>query len=754
MTRAGGMTLSSAARLVVLALLVCGLAVAARARFDPPHGLNSEYLPPDGFAAPALRTAPTPAITTERITQDWDGAPPDSFRARWVGFLTVLAPDHYTFATISDDASTIRIDGRVVVDNDGTQPTEVRSGRVFLDRGPHLIRIDYTQLGGAYLFEWTWQRDGRAVERVPAWTLTPTRVPLWSVVAVRAVDWVVAATLVLLACVAAILIWQRRVQVGAVLAPWPRAAALVLFVALAIVHTWPLAADPAHLSRNDNGDTVLNEWAIAWFAHQAPRAPLSLFDANMFYPERDTLAYSEAMIVQSAMGAPLLWLGLSPVLVYNLLIIAGFALTGWTTSLVVARWTGSWGAAVISGALAGVNAHTLTRLPHLQAQHAEFLPLALFALDLMLREPRVGHALRLALWFVLQALTSVYLLVFTAFALTAGALARPDDWWSRRFRPVATRALLAAAVAALALAPFMLPYWRAHTEQGMTRSLVDAEIFSAGLADYLATPSRLHYDWWSQTWFDGHTALFPGATGLCLAAVAILTGTAFRDRRARMCLAVGVCGVLLSLGPKLPGYETLYHYNPLLQAIRAPVRFGYLAIVSVALLAGFGMVHLRQRLSATTWQMAVPCVFLLIGAETLTAPLYLTPFDGIPAIYETLADEPHAVVVELPMAEWEEIHRNAPYLLNSTRHWQTLVNGYSGFAPPSYFEHLEAFRAFPQRDGVAAMQDVGVTHVFVHLDRYPPDTRRRLDASPDFEVLAEEGDILLLRLYRGASVTR
>jgi MFS family permease len=77
------------------------------------------------------------------------------------------------------------------------------------------------------------------------------------------------------------------------------------------------------------------------------------------------------------------------------------------------------------------------------------------------------------MWFVLQALTSVYLLVFTAFALTAGALARPSDWWGRRFWPVAGQALLAAGLAGLVLAPFMLPYWRAHTEQGLTRSLGD-----------------------------------------------------------------------------------------------------------------------------------------------------------------------------------------------------------------------------------------------------------------------------------------
>ena len=121
----------------------------------------------------------------------------------------------------------------------------------------------------------------------------------------------------------------------------PRLVALAVFVLLAVVHTWPLARSPAHLSRNDNGDTLLNTWAIAWVAHQLPRDPIHLFDANIFYPERRTLAYSEAMIVQGLMAMPIRAAGASPVLTYNLVLLAGFALTGWAFCLLVHRWTAS-----------------------------------------------------------------------------------------------------------------------------------------------------------------------------------------------------------------------------------------------------------------------------------------------------------------------------------------------------------------------------------------------------------------------------
>ena len=67
------------------------------------------------------------------------------------------------------------------------------------------------------------------------------------------------------------------------------AGTLVLFVGLAIAHTWPLASAPRTWSRNDNADTVLHEWIMAWVTHQAVHDPIRLFDANIFYPERHTL---------------------------------------------------------------------------------------------------------------------------------------------------------------------------------------------------------------------------------------------------------------------------------------------------------------------------------------------------------------------------------------------------------------------------------------------------------------------------------
>src|SRR4030095_16612598 len=114
-----------------------------------------------------------------------------------------------------------------------------------------------------------------------------------------------------------------------------------------------------------------------------------------------------------------------------------------------------------SGTLVAFNAFTLTRLPQIQDLHLEFFVPALFALDRVLSSARWRDALVLACWFVLQALTGTYLMVFTFVSLLVATLVRPADWIGARFRAIAPALAVAAAVAIAALIPFMLPYYHA-----------------------------------------------------------------------------------------------------------------------------------------------------------------------------------------------------------------------------------------------------------------------------------------------------
>ena len=511
-----------------------------------------------------------------------------------------------------------------------------------------------------------------------------------------------------------------------------------------------MASAPGRLSRNDNADTVLNEWIVASVAHQAVRDPAHLVDANIFHPERGTLAYSEYLIVPAAMGAPLLWLGCSPVLVYNVLVLAGLTLTGWSAYLVIARWTGDAAAAAIAGVIVAFNAHTLTRLPQLQALHVELLLFALLALDEILtasaRRARVRAAVALALIIVVQGLTSYYLLVFVTIAIAVGAAVRIEDWRSAGGRRLASLFLLTAAIVAVLLIPALWPYVRL----GHVRELDEVAAYSAAWRDYLASLARLHFGTWSARFFGDPTALFPGVIALALTIVAVATGIAVRDRRARMALAFGVAGLALSFGPALPGYALLYRLFLPLQGIRNAARFGYLAIVATAILSGFAVAHIRRRWPRARWTSAVVAL-LFIGAnlDAWAAPIELVDAERVSPLYASLANT-DAIVAEFPFYTADRLFRHAPYLLHATQHWRPMVNGYSGFVPASFLDHARELAHFPDARAMAALRALGVTHVFVHdralRDWTDNETADAVPRTPGLERVAADGDLTLYSL--------
>ena len=68
-----------------------------------------------------------------------------------------------------------------------------------------------------------------------------------------------------------------------------------VYLALTVVATYPQVRQLASGIRDDI-DVYFSVWRLAWIAHQLPGHPFQLFDANIFYPERHTLAYSDALV--------------------------------------------------------------------------------------------------------------------------------------------------------------------------------------------------------------------------------------------------------------------------------------------------------------------------------------------------------------------------------------------------------------------------------------------------------------------------
>jgi hypothetical protein len=143
----------------------------------------------------------------------------------------------------------------------------------------------------------------------------------------------------------------------------------------------------------------------------------------------------------------------------------------------------------------------------------------------------------------------------------------------------------------------------------------------------------------------------------------------------------------------------------------------------------------------------------LAVAETFTAPL--TQFrvaEPFPPVYRVLATLPRGAVAEFPY--WYERHdfpRHAYYMLNSTMHWQPLVNGYSDHIPADFRKSVLPLSSFPSRESFGILAKAGARYVVFHLDMYNYRLRERLferlkTYSPYLRPIVQEGNVWLFEI--------
>jgi hypothetical protein len=530
----------------------------------------------------------------------------------------------------------------------------------------------------------------------------------------------------------------------------PVVLSLAVFLLLAVLHTWPLAAAPSHWSRVD-GDGGMNTWTVSWVGHALLTDPSRLFDANIFHPEKLTLAYSEALLVQSIIALPVVAAGGSAVLAYNVAVIAGFTLTGVAFCLLLRRWTGSWTAGYVAGSLAAFNAHTMVSFPHLQFLHAGFFALMLFALDRLIVSARYRDAAVLGVSFALQGMASLYLMAFAVFGLGFALLARAGEW-IRRTIPLLIHLAAAGALALVLLWPYLSPYRELQVTMQQTRSAEESE--SASAANYAATGARVHYESWSRELGAGATSfMFPGFVALALVILVISDSQLSRDPRVRMCAVAAVACIVVSFAPSWPFFPALHAAIPLFQAVRAVHRIGQVALLMIAVLAGFGVAALAHHLGRSrAWPAVSVAMVLLVNGEAMRAPMGYVWFDRVPAVYDVLAKDPDAVIVEMPFPMPQQWFLNGLYMVNSTSHWRPMLNGYSSYRPASYYESYEIMQQFPADASLGALRERGVTHVVVHqtaLNSGATAGQHNPFASvPSLELIARDEDVLIYRIRR------
>jgi len=541
----------------------------------------------------------------------------------------------------------------------------------------------------------------------------------------------------------------------------PREYALITLAAaaLAVLLTWPIAAQFGDAGRVDSGDGRFSVWNVAWVAHALTTNPWQLWDANIFYPHQNALAFSEANLVAGALAVPVWSATGNPYATMNFVILCSFVLSAVATFALVRHLTSSNAGAALAAFALAFCPYVFSHIPHVQLLMTFVLPLTLLQMHRFVEAPSGPRAAWLGASVALAGLACGYYGIFAGLMVAlgivwfAGASGRARDWkyWA-----------LAAAAGLLALAligPFFAPYTHVQAD-GFARTLDDARLHSVRWRSYLASPILL--DRWMLpligTWRE---VLFPGFLSIAFATVATVrafrpgtSGVAAVSRPiAGFYLAVAVLALWASLGPDAGLYYLLHETLPVFSLIRAPARFGLLVTLALAVLSGLGFASVQRVVAINKRRLSALAVLAIALASSSVGPLPLAPAPPVTEAHRRLAALPWGPVVEFPFfVASADRHRHTEYMLLSTLHWKPLLNGYSDHFPPEAVADMFRLASFPDPESWRVLRARQARYVMVHYPFYDDDVREEMELRtkqlPYLRQIVEERGIALFEIVR------
>jgi O-antigen/teichoic acid export membrane protein len=545
--------------------------------------------------------------------------------------------------------------------------------------------------------------------------------------------------------------------------------AMVAATTFVVVLFWPMVGALGSMvvgSGSDASGTIASFW---WMQHEGgyhvfgnthhtlTGAPFGWDQGNGLFLQ-SLIPYYPAYLATKVVG---------PIAAYNLVLLAGYVLSGACMYLLVR----SLGCARLVTAWAGLVYMAfpwhLARTPHASLVHLEFLPLLILSLIAASRTPSWSRFALVGLATFACWLTSGYfgaMAVVTATAFTVAAAFT----FPRRHGLVVVAGATGAAVAATVVVGFLSIVSGFGTGAGLDRVAADLRTFGVRpLELVLPSPGNIVLGDWPETIFDTRqhgsnlteTRNYLGLVTISLAlAWLVVAWTRRRSLSARLRVATtgltGVVVVAFLLGLPSPisvlGREVwmpsrlLWEIVP---AVRVPSRWTALVMTALIPLAALGLQSAWRKLRSTAGERVAVAIVLTVMAVSVaelaihpTRPRFETT--PLPSVYAALDRVPAGIVAEYPLVVTND------RIIWQTQYRRPLLNN-------ADFGSLadDARRALlnPAVPGTAeALAFLGVAAIVTHRDALA--YREGIPDVPDGNW--GEGYKLVARMADGASVWR
>jgi hypothetical protein len=300
---------------------------------------------------------------------------------------------------------------------------------------------------------------------------------------------------------------------------------VLVFCLFTTLLTWPYVTRMRDVVV-DTGDPYLITWILWWDYHQTFTSPLNLFHANVFYPLKYTLAFSENSYGIAVLFFPLYALGLRPLTVHAIAMFFGFVLCGYGAFRLGRTLTGSTTVGWVAGIVFAFVPYRFNQMSQVAYLFSPWIPLVFEALVLFVRERSRKRALWLGFAFFMNGLTTISWWNFSLIPLALAAavlLTRYGLWRDREFW---RRGAVAIGAATVLLVPFFVPYVLASRLYGFKRSIEEIKANSAWPTHWLSVENRNKlWNRMGEPLYEGWKfKLFPGLLPILFSLAALLGG--------------------------------------------------------------------------------------------------------------------------------------------------------------------------------------------------------------------------------------
>ncbi len=524
---------------------------------------------------------------------------------------------------------------------------------------------------------------------------------------------------------------------------FPVLVVFILFVIASIVITYPLIFHLGDFTTN-YGDELVIAWIHSWVINNFFTNPFTLFNANIYYPYHNSLAFSDVFITGSLITAPFVYFIGQPIVANNVTIISSLIFLGFSIFLLTFHITKNYLSSVLSGLLIIFSPATLSNVVQIQMLEIYWVPLAILFFLLFLKNNKTRFIIYFSFCFVLQFYNSflpAYFILFSVFIIFLFKFLEKKKKITIYFSKKNSLVLVCAFIIML---PIVIPYYQVSKEFHYTRDIRDSIHFALQPEDFLypgantkLAPILIQYI--PTNHYSQNNEFKPGYLGLIFSFLVLVALVYLIKNRKTLTfyeksfITIAVTGLLLSFGPLLHLFrQTIHHPFPIplpyllfyyilpgFQGFRNSQRWEVLFIISIAVVIGLVLNSFLKNVASE--KKFLIYFFLIVGIIIEFAPIHFITIpqkNNFPKIYSWMATTPkNATFIILPIYNWNMQPNVSQELLReyySTIELHPMVNGYSGFSPPPWQDFTYfMYKKFPKQQSISALEKLDVEYIII-----------------------------------------